>query len=209
MYLELKASLPKSLEDRVSASESESSEIVSHHQKLVDQHQKITASEPDKQELLRKRKMKKLRKIEKTLKKKGQTFVFFEGKPILAGISEKKLIHRLHGLAQQNISKYNKKHAVSIQIRTIPRNILKTRHGGVHLYVNRYFIEVNSEKGTSRIQPPDITHSSFRIFYNVDEIDRFSFTDLAKIADATVEKKFKDTGIGHYQFTEVEEILAK
>ena len=208
LYLELKATLSGSNEDRVAASESESSDISAQHQKLVKRHRKLISSDADKGDQLREKKMKKLRKIDQTLKKKGRAYVFFNGKPILAGEIEAELIKRLRNIAYHDSKTYHLQTVTTFQIKTIPQSVLNIHHGGVRLLVQVYRITVDPDRKTTKVEPIDRDHYSFRIFYNVDELERFSFKKLSEIAVAAAEKKFKNTMIGHYQYTEVEEILA-
>lgn len=207
MYLELKANLPASIEERITESESESSDISTQHQTIMKNHQTLVS--PDsKKETVKSKNAKKLRKIYHTLRKKGRVYGFYDGKPILADDTEKELINRLHVLVRHKSEKYNDQLVTTIRIKTIPKNIDKTVRGAICLTVTVYRVTVHSD-GRSHIGEADNTHSSFRIFYNVDEIERFSFAKLKDIANGAIEKRFKNTMIGHYQYIEVEEILAK
>ena len=145
-----------------------------------------------------------LRKHRQRLDEKGRSFIFFKGKPIIAdqkgSVAHGKMIDRI---ARQP-AKFDGQTLVQINIRTFPKSVNDEVRGGIHVIISVFSIWL--EDGKPRISTRDTTHSVIRICYNRDELADFKLSELKKFAIAAEKMKYKDTGIGHYQYTEAKEL---
>ena len=138
------------------------------------------------------------------LDEKERSFIFFKGKPIIAdqkgSVAHGKMIDRI---ARQP-TKFDGHILVQINIRTFPKNVADEVRGGIRLMIHVFSV-YEGRKGL-KIGPRDDTHSMIRIFYNRDELADFKLSELKKFAIAAENRNYKNTGIGHYQYTEAKEL---
>mgnify|MGYP000719433083 CR=1 FL=1 len=82
--------------------------------------------------------------------------------------------------------------------RNIYRQLIFTEHAEV---------EIKNEKVS--LAPRNKENSKFRFFYNRDELPLFKLSEMGEITKAAEAGKFRDTLIGHYQYTEIKKLMEK